>query len=186
MDNSLDTLPLDTVHFKDITVFQKSLLVRPKTLHRAILMRKDNFFTQKTHDYTLNHLHNLGIFKFVSLKYQNTQHDGIDSLDTYLYLTPDLLQNINVELEASTRTGNYLGTSATVTYANRNIFKGAELLSTSFSIGAETQLGNDRSFINTLDVNLRSDLYFPKLIAPFKLKNAQPYYMPKTQLSIGR
>lgn len=185
LDDDLDSIPLDTLHFKDITLFQKSDLIRPRTLRRAILIRKGQLFTQRKHEYTLNHLHNLGLFKFVSLKYKHRPYEGVDSLDTYLYLTPDLLQTVNVELEASTRTGNYLGTSATVSYANRNIFKGAELFSTSFSMGAETQLGDGTSFINTLELNLRGDLFFPKLIAPFKLKNVEPYYMPKTQLSVA-
>ncbi|MDX2002053.1 MAG: BamA/TamA family outer membrane protein [Chitinophagales bacterium] len=185
IDDTNDVRSNDTIVLlwrDSLKIIQNENFIRRRPLVGNILIRKGNLFSQKAHTYTVNHFLDLGIFKFVNIRYDKT---GADSLDVRIYLTPSETQDIAAEINASTTTTNFLGTGASFTYNNRNILKGGELLTLSAGVNVETQLNSQQSFINTLLVTGRAEIGFPKFLVPFSLKRISLYYVPRTKFGFS-
>lgn len=188
-DYSLDqydpSLPTDTIRFRDnLIIVQQKQILRPKVFDRSILIDRGELFGEKKHDVTISHLLDLGVFKFVNVWYEEYKRDSLNWLDSHIYLTPTLLQQVNADLEGSTRTGNYVGSSISTAYRHQNLFKGAEEFNISLSSGVETQLGDDENIINIIDITGQIDLAFPRFMVPFPLKKQSRYFVPKTRFGI--
>lgn len=179
----------DTIYQEDLKIIEKEVFVTPKTLKRSIAQDKGELYQESRQDQTLNHLLDLGIFKFVNVDYEITQRNDTNYLKRLIYLTPALTQDITAQIEASTETTNFLGSAISGTYAHRNLFKGAEWLNTRLSAGVETQLGGGADsipFINTIEFSAQASLFFPRFVVPFfNIRNTRTYYVPKTRISIS-
>ena len=94
---------------------------------------------------------------------------------------------MRAELQAVTKSNNFAGPTAAVTYSNRNLFKGGETLNISATLGYETQLSNNQnSGLSSTELGLKSELIFPRVIAPFSMnENFFEYSIPKTITSLG-
>lgn len=172
----------DTTKLENYTFISPQRYVRPKVLKRAMLYDAGENYSQKQHQYTLNHLLDLGTFKFVNINYKKVTDD---SLDIVAYLTPGQTQNITAEVNASTTTTNFLGTSLSFRYNNRNLFRGAEELRLSATAAVETQIGvESQSFINTLQLTGEAELIFPRFLLPIKV-NASTYFIPRTKIGLS-
>ncbi|MDB4285697.1 BamA/TamA family outer membrane protein [bacterium] len=160
--------------------------LKESTLLRNILIRAGELYSQKNHDYTLRHLLDLGIYKFVSIKYNPyPETSKIDSLSCHIYLTPQQMQEVSADVEADFRTGIFsgYGTSLSFNYRHNNLFRGAEKLNITLSGSTVFQPGDTTAVINTLDASLKADLYFPRFLTPFNIKNVSQYYLPQTRIS---
>lgn len=179
----------DTIYYKKLKIIQKERFVVPQTLERAIAQDKGELYQASRQDQTVNHLLDLGIFKFVNVEYETHVRDDTNYLKRYIYLTPALTQDVTAQVEASTETSNFLGSAISGTYSHRNLLGGAELLSTRLSAGIQTQLKSNNDsipFINTLEASAQVSLFFPRFIVPFiNIRNTRSYYVPKTRLSIS-
>jgi len=183
IDDSITAQKNDTIIEGDYTIIRPEVFMRWKPLVSNIMIKKGEPFSQKNHTYTINHFLDLGIFKFVNIKYRKT---GSDSLDVFIYLTPSNTQDVTGEINLSTTSTNFLGTAVSFGYTHRNIFKGGEMLILTGSVSAETQFNTGQSFINTLEVNGRAELGYPRFVIPFlKQKYVSLYYIPRTKFSIN-
>ncbi len=176
----------DTLIYKDdIKIIEDYHLMDHKVLDRMVLQSEGEIVRKDLQDASVSHLLDLGIFKFVNLKYER-QGDSLNPiLNRSYYLTPDYNQNFSANFELNNRTGGFYGIGASTKYQHKNIFKKAVTFSTTLSGGVETQIGNNLSFINTLDFNIETSLAAPRFIIPFKLKPSSGLYVPRTSLSIG-
>ncbi|MFK7934013.1 MAG: BamA/TamA family outer membrane protein [Saprospiraceae bacterium] len=178
---------VDTVKTERVTIYQsEEAFLRPSALEETIAQNAGELFAERRQEQTINQLLDLGVFKFVNLKYRLRQSlaDRQLYLDRYLYLTPSLTQDFSTGIEFSSDNSRNLGATATVNYANRNLFNGAERLNLGLSVGAETQSGS-QTFINTLDVNANAELVFPRFITPFGIRNTSTFYVPRTRISLS-
>ncbi len=175
----------------DTSKFRKFIFIYPNvkkyirvtTVGRNLLTIPGERFSQTRHNYSVSKMLDLGVFKFVNIRYEKV---GPDSLDAYIYMTPGNTQTITAELNASTTTTNFLGTFASVSYVNRNIFKGADQMSLTLSGGIETQLGKkNASFINTIQLNGKWELTLPRFLVPWKQYNKDVQYTPRTKFSLS-
>lgn len=185
LDDSLSTKNLDTVFRKNLMAIQPLEVVKPKVLDRSISQQKDELVNRELQDVAISHLLDLGLFKFVRLKYEKRDSGTAKLLDRYFYLTPSLTQNIQYEFQLNNRTGNFFGSAASVQYRHNNLFYGAERLDVKLSTGFETQLRDNVGFINTVDLTLEANLLIPRLLLPFKLRNKSFRFVPRTRFSLG-
>ena len=176
----------DTIQFKnDITIIEDHHLIEHQVLDRMILQNEGDIVVKDLQNASVNHLLDLGIFKFVNLKYER-QGDSINPiLNRNIYLTPNFNQNISANFELNNRTGSFYGVGVSATYRHKNLFKKAVTLSSSISGGVETQIGSNLSFINTMDLNVEVGLAAPRYILPFKIKPNSGLFVPRTTLSVG-
>ncbi|MEM8527417.1 MAG: BamA/TamA family outer membrane protein [Bacteroidota bacterium] len=176
----------DTVLYKDLKVVQRQDFVRKKPLKRVIAQDEGSLFREDLQDQTINHLLDLGVFKFVNVKYENMERGDTNFLRRHIYLTPALTQDVNGEIEASTETTNFLGSAISGSYTHRNLLKGAEQLTMRLSAGVETQINNpELPFINTLELSAQASLFLPRFLFPFRKEKVFTYYIPKTRISIS-
>ena len=185
LNDSLANNHLDTIFTKKTTIIQPSEVVRPSTLNRAILQRKDHLVKRDLQDIAVKHLLDLGVFKFVRLQYRKRNSNNAHLLDRYFYLTPGLTQSVQYEFQVNNRSGDFFGSAASVQYSHNNLFRGAEQFSIKLSGGLETQLQNKESLINTVDLSIEASLSVPKLVVPFKFRNRSFFYVPKTRVSLS-
>ncbi len=178
----------DTIQYEELRIIQQQAFVKPQTLERAIAQDKGDLYAKKLQDQTINHLLDLGIFKFVNLKYQIIEQNDTNYLQRIINLTPSLTQDVTAELEASTEATDFLGSALSGSYVHRNLFRGAERLDTRLSVGMQTQLNRRNTsipFINTLEFSAQASLSFPRFLVPFRLPEVSAYYVPKTKISIS-
>lgn len=100
-------------------------------------------------------------------------------------------QGYTVGLEATDNTGAF-GTSVSLSYYNKNIFRGAEMLNLQFKLSAESQstLGDHSMahafwIFNTLEGGIQATITFPKFFAPINQYRFPKYFRPKTNISVG-
>lgn len=185
LEETSDTLRKDTLTFQDLKLIQQTEFVKPATLRRVVTQKVGEVYQKKLQDQTVNHLLDLGIFKFVNLKYRTQVRNDSNFLQRLIYLTPALTQDINGEIEASTETTNFLGSAISGSYTHRNFMHGAEAFHFRLSTGVETQINNpDLPFINTLELSAGVSLAFPRFIIPFSKNKVFTYYIPKTVFSL--
>jgi outer membrane protein assembly factor BamA len=163
---------LDTANFLKPIVFRKTLVFKPGDLYK----RDD-------HNTSLNRLVSLGVFKFVKARFQPASDaDTNQVLNAFYYLTPGAKKSIRFEASALTRSDNTTGTELSLSWRNRNFFKGAELFTTTLYGGLEEQFIGAGQKISTRRVGANVSLTIPRIISPFDL-NTSSAFVPKTKIT---
>jgi hypothetical protein len=89
-----------------------------------------------------------------------------------------------VEVLAKTNSANYTGTELNVNWSNRNVFKGAELLTISAFGGLEVQVSGLNNGFNVYRFGTEANLVWPRIISPFHFVSSGGF-VPKTKATIG-
>jgi outer membrane protein assembly factor BamA len=175
-----DTLRIDGCNYIDL-----DKKFDPDVIVRSIFFRKGAAYSRNKHDLTLNRLMNLGVFKFVNIRFVNADSAGIPRLEPHIYLTPLSLKNLRFELEGVSQSNNLAGPVLNSSYRNRNLFGGAELFTLSFEAGLEIPVGGGQSGGNSYEIGTRGELELPKFVTPFRLDNVSSLFVPKTHIVLG-
>jgi len=182
IDDSIPATHYDTLRGKGYTIIQPEVFLKQRALLMNIRLRQGQTFSQRNHANTVNRFLDMGIFKYVNIRYEEKEND---SLDVILQLTPANTQDVTGEINLNTATGNFLGIGGGATYTHHNLFKGGELLNLSATVNLETQINSDASFINTLEVVARAELGFPRFMLLFgKNYKIDLPYVPRTKLAL--
>ena len=159
--------------------------IKASALVRAVTYRPGSLYNIKNQNRTLNRFINMGIFKFAKNRYVGDR-DTIDPhfLDVYYYLTPLPRKTFQAEVGTFTKSNSFTGARASLTWRNRNVFKGAEQLYIktygSFESSGNSALQANNNFSLGMDVSL----LFPRFITPFKIKESS-FFPPKTKFTVG-
>ena len=186
-----DSLERDTIRFNDRNYIQEEIFFEPKKLDPFILLNEGELYSPELSGKTSRRLTSLGTYKFVNIRY-----DEIDSLSTdslgYLtaniFLSPMNKRAIRAELQAVTKSNNFAGPHLALTYTNRNLFEGGEILNISGKVGYEWQLSSESDIGNSSTIlGIETALISPRMIFPFVniRSNWFEYSIPKTKLSLG-
>ncbi|MBS1597739.1 MAG: BamA/TamA family outer membrane protein [Bacteroidetes bacterium] len=158
---------------------------RPSIFSQALMFKSGDIYNRRSHELSLNRLINLGVFKFVKVRF-----DDIDTfankLNAFYYLTPTEKKSIRFQISGLTKSDDARGGLLTLSWRNRNIFRGAELFTASVYGGLERQYLGQGQNINTSKLGVDVNLYIPKLIKPKFLHFKQASsFIPKTRINIG-
>ena len=171
--------------------FHEKPRIRPSTFKQVIQVFKDRPYRQKQVELTYNALSSLKVFSNSSIEFDSVPNDSLNLLNCNILLRRSDVHSIKLQTEA-TNSGGDLGISGSVTYTNKNLFKGAEVLTVSVKGGLEAQeiidlggVSDDSSVFNTGELIFNSSLNFPKFLSPIPLKSFAIDYQPKTTLSVG-
>ena len=178
----------DTIEYTtDFVVIQDKPVVRPTVMKRLILQSRGDIYNKKLQDISVSHLLDLGVFKFVNLKYQaDTDSASTDQvLNRLIYLTPGIAKTLTTDLELNNRTGSFFGTTAGINFNHKNIFDRALIWNNRLSGGIETQRGVMGPLINTVDISLETSLSLPRLLFIFKEKEFSGVFVPRTNLTLS-
>lgn len=185
-----DSIRKDTVVFADKNFIQETEYFKPKKLDPFILIEKDQYFNPTISRNTSRRLATIGAYKFINIRYDEIDSLSTDSLgilEANIFLSPLNKRAIRAELQAVTKSNNFTGPNLALTYVNRNLFKGGEILNVSGKLGYEFQIGGgEQSGRTSLEFGIGADLIFPRLLFPIKFnKNFFTYAIPKTRISLG-
>lgn len=177
----------DTVMFKQAIFVgnKEEMNISTELIERSIYLKKEALYTRENHNITLNRLMSLGNFKFVQVKFANndTISDGL--LDVEILMTPMPNFSFRAEMDLITKSNNYSGPRMNLSFMNRNAFKGAELLKFDLAGSFEAQLGGSDQNLFSYNLSPQVALTFPRIWAPFNIKNTQSLYTPKTNISLS-
>jgi len=200
----------DTVHYENLEIIQRRKMYRPQIFRESILFDSASIYSLKTQNASLNRLINLGTFKFVknefipiedsvmsnlrlssfSAPYAFLKSKGLmdnmgNELDVRYLLTPQANRQMNAELGAFTQNDSRAGSKASVSWRNRNLFKGAEVLSVKINGGFEVQYGGQSKLPNTYNLGTDLSLNFPRFIVPFVKVRGSSAFVPRTLANLG-
>ncbi len=197
---------LDTLSYNGLEVLfdGKQPYIRPEVLRPAVALYPGAIYNSSYVQRTYNNLLQMG-FKSARVNFTEvpdstatdktylTYVGGSDSillnytreqyLDCKILCTPSLKQSIKAELEGST-TSSFYGLKASVGYQNRNIFRGAELLDITGSVGYEYMRAKDASRRSALEVGLSAGLTFPRFLG-IHTTGLSNISAPKTRFEIS-
>lgn len=178
----------DGVTENGIHFIQKNDYFRPDRLEPYILFGKGQKYNAETARLTSNRLSAIGSYKFVNIRFNekdslNTSN-GTAALDADIYLSQLTKRSVRAELQAVTKSNGFAGPGISLTYSNRNLFRGGETLSLSGNFAYATQIsGGANAGLSTLSAGLKADLILPRLV-PFSPSRLR-YVVPKTKISLG-
>src|SRR5690606_20688246 len=179
----------DTVEYQGVSYIQQGDFFRPDRLAPFILLDTTQYYNPLTSKFTSNRLSKIGVYKYTSIRYDQVkppvEGDSMALLDASIFLSPLNKHALRAELQANSKSNNFVGPALALTYTNRNLFKGGEIFSTTARFGFEQQIGGegDNSGARSMQLGLKTDLIFPRILFPFQLDLGFDYEVPKTKIS---
>ncbi|MBC3787663.1 BamA/TamA family outer membrane protein [Spirosoma utsteinense] len=157
----------------------------PKLFRDVITVQPGTRYNSRQQDLTLSRLVNVGAFKFVRNRFDPDQQGDSAVLDVHYYLTPYPTKSVRLELDGTSRSNNFNGTQAILSWRNRNALRRAELLTLNANVGIEFQVGAGDQALTNYRYGLDAVLTFPRLVSPFRFQFDQRQALPKTNLTLG-
>ena len=160
---------------------------KPKLFPRIMRFDSGDVYNRTDHNLTLSRLINLGVFKFVKNRFDISPSNEGDTgrLNTYYYLTPLPKKTLRAEISGNTKSNNYLGSLVTLTFGNRNTFRGAEQLDIHANVGSEVQYSGYQRGFNTYRLGGGITFTIPKFVVPFFYFNTTNAFVPKTKIALS-
>ncbi len=187
----------DTIFISDYRIIdQNQLKVKPRILAQNILFRPMDYYYLDGVTLTYQRMSALPIVRNTSIQFDPVSDDiNNTALNATISLIPAPKQNVALEWRGTNR-GGFLGILGALSYRNRNIFGGAEMLEINVSAGVEAQrlltqsvagdnvetgVRNSLNF-NTLEFGPEIALTFPKFLLPIRTERFAKSANPRTTL----
>ncbi len=163
---------------------------KSKYLDPFIILEEGQLYSPENSKNTARRLSTIGAYKFVNIQYTEQDSllsDSLGILEANIFLSPLNKRALRAELQAVSKSNNFAGPGLAVTYSNRNLFKGGETLNTTANVGYEVQAGGSgNSGRTSVELGLKTELIFPRVIFPIKINNDFfQYSIPKTKTSLS-
>ena len=179
---------VNTLHF----YYHEAPRIRPNAFTEMIQIIQDNPYRLRQVSQTYNALTNLKIIANSSIEFDTVpRKDSLNLLNCNIFLRRADQHSFKVQTEG-TNTGGDLGINGSVTYTNKNIFRGGEVLQVSVKGGLEAQkiigigeTDEENRMFNTGELIFNSSLFIPKFLSPFPMKTFVWDYQPRTTFSLG-
>lgn len=160
-------------------------LLKPKVIDITVDQDKGEYISEEKQELTLNHFLSYNLFKHVNQKYSKPYGDSLDIIDRYVDLAYSADGSIGGDFELNNRSGSFFGTAVTGSFTNKNTFKGAETFSASLTLGAELQINENQSLLNSLLAEINTTLSIPRLLLPNFIKyKPSSFYIPNTVVGL--
>ncbi len=178
MDNMIKVM------YKDICFMTDGKAkIKPEILYRNNLLKPGMLYNKSLNDKTHSMLSAISIIRYVNISYKKLDNN---LLDCDVYITIGEPQSTKIELEGTNISGN-LGVATNIGYAHKNLFHGAEQLSTNFTVGVEAIVGGDDNnkigYSNELGADVK--LTYPKFMFPFLHEDFKQKSRAKTNFGIS-
>ncbi len=161
--------------------------IKPEILELQNYLEHSNKYKEYYLDRSYRSLVQLGVF--TAIKPILIEIPGTNKLDVHYYLEPAEKQSFGFEPKFTTTSG-LLGTTASVNYTNKNLFRGTEKMTISFGGGFETQTQvfddtRKGSLFNTFELGPAIKFDLPGLFPtpPTALKSKRQ--KPRTEISMA-
>ena len=139
--------------------------LRQGVLRRNTFVREGEYYSAEALQNTYNHFSRLGAVRYTNISWKEQPDSSL--LDCQIQINTNKPSTISFQPEGTNTAGD-LGAAATLTYQNRNLFRGSENLTIELRGAYEAIKGLEGySNHNFLEYSLGTKLTFPRFIAPF-------------------
>lgn len=205
-ESALSLKEYDTVSYRGLNiVYEGKPNIRPRVIRELIPIYQNSRYNATRINRTYDQLMSIGYFKSAKIVFVERPQrvEIIDTIQPQLpgdtlriekrqagYLqcdilcTPALKQSFKLELEGSV-TSSFYGLSATVGYQNRNIFRGAEALDLSMTLGYEHMRAKNAKKRSASEFGITAGLTFPRFLVPFFSKQYERLTLPRTKVAVS-
>lgn len=156
-------------------------------LWRPIILRPKEIYSQKNLDLTKRNITSMNNFSIIN--YEEGLRKGSDSiLDVSYYLAPLPKYELKIATDINYSQILNFGISPSVDLTTRNVFGGAENLSTSISgiFGSVKNSKNPDKRSLAYEISAQANLSFPRLLMPFQTWKLIPKkYSPTSTINLG-
>ena len=184
MDDMPDT---EKDSLRGITFHKLDNQYRTRALWRPIILAPKEIYNQRNLDLTKRNLAAMNNFSIIN--YEEGLRKGSDSIiDVAYYLTPLPKYELKVATDLNYSQMLNFGISPSVDLTSRNIFGGAENLTTSVSgtFGSIKNSKNPDKRSLAYELSAQASLNFPRLLLPFKYYKVIPKrYSPTSSIVAG-
>lgn len=175
--SSKDTSFADVVTYKGYHIIDRRKRFKPAVFSQTMVFKKGDTYSLDQHNATLSRLVNMGTFKFVKNRFERT---GDSLLDVYYYLTPLPKKSLRFEVGALTQNDNRAGTRGSISWRNRNTFRGAEELMIKLGAGLEAQYSGPVKQPVIYNFSAETNLSIPRFVIPFINIKTPGIFLPHT------
>lgn len=158
----------DSLHYKGFPVYYKDkLYLRPKVLTNNLYITPGDLYKERDVQRTYSNFGRLQVLKYTNIRFFETQQNNHPTLDAYVMLTKSKHQAVSFEVEGTNSAGD-LGAAASVSFQNRNVFRGSEAFMLKFrgAYEAVSGLQNDLNQ-NYIELGAEATINFPRFMFPF-------------------
>ena len=151
----------------------------------AIFIEPNSIYKDETRELTRKNLRGLKNFRSVDIKYTELENG---MLDASIFLTPLKKYSLGFNTELTHSNIRQLGVSGKLSFSNRNIFKGSEILKFSIqgSFLDSKDAADNESLLNAWEVGGDVSLELPRFLIPFRTdKIISKTKSPKTIFTLG-
>ena len=156
--------------------------LRKSVLRECTHLSDNQYYTSSGLQNTYNHFGRLQAVKYTNINFAPVE--GSDSLDCDIQLLTNKPSTISFQPEGTNTSGD-LGAAATLTYQNRNLFRGSEVLSLEFR-GAYEAIRGLEGYSNQdfVEYSTQARLQFPRFVAPFISPSVRQQINATSELSL--
>lgn len=184
-----DSVSADTTTVGYVKYIHSKNQFKPGRIVSHVRLREGDIYTKEAELVTLNRLTQLDVFKFVNINFtQTTEYE----LQTEVFLTPFKKKSLRLELQAVSKSNNFVGPNFIASFRNRNFLGGAELFEFNLTAGYEYQIGGrqgeqqvEQSSLNSYILGAEGILTVPRFITPFDIENVSSRFVPQTRFRLG-
>jgi len=173
----------DTLVFDNFKVIDRQHLYRPYVFYQAMQFEPGELYNKKDQNIALNRLVTLGAFKFVKNEFTPLKDSSRNLLDVSYLLTPYARKSIGGELGGYTQNDTRGGIRGSVSWRNKNLFRGAEIFTVKLTGSMEAQYGGVSQRPNAYNAGLETNLNIPRFLIPFVNIKPSGMYIPRTIIS---
>ena len=173
-DGLRDTLhtrySLRHVSFASGSPSDTTIHLRPGVLRESTYLKEGGYYSGSDLQNTYNHFGRLGAVKYTNIQFREVPDTSL--LDCRIQLQTNKPSTLSFQPEGTNTAGD-LGAAATLTYQNRNLFRGSENLTVELRGAYEAIRGlegyRNQDFIES---SVETRLSFPRFILPFMKHDA--------------
>ena len=175
-------------------LYDRKMSIKPRTITQSIFVEPGSFYNLNDVNQTYSRLASLQVFKYVNLRFAPSESakdptkKNSDPIDCRVQLSRSAGHSFSVSADGTNSAGAF-GLQGGLTYSNRNIFRGAQLLRLGLNISAQTQppLDDDmpKKIFNVLEIGVNASLTFPQFLFPIRPEKLPKTMKPKTTISLG-
>ncbi len=176
----------DTTFYKRYYIIGNKIrekeIYKPFIFTQAMQFEPNDIYNRTDQNTSLNRLINMGTFKFVKNEFKRVD---TNYLDAFYYLTPFPKKALRAEIGGLTKNDSRVGSQISLSWRNRNTFRGAELFAIKGSAGFEKQYGGLVRRPNTYQFSIEPSITFPRFVVPFYTPDASSMFVPRTIIRTG-
>ena len=156
--------------------------LRPKVLRNNTFLEPGEYYSSRQLQSTYNHFGRLGAVRYTNISF--TEHPLEPVLDCDIAITTNKPSTISFQPEGTNTAGD-LGAAASLTYQNRNLFRGSELLTIELRGAYEAIKGLEGyAQQNFVEYSLETKLNFPRFITPFLSRSFRRRTIATSEVSL--